>query len=758
MKKVLSLFVALLTIFVLFGCNPENKTLDTPSNIKISDTGLITWDAVSNATSYVVTINSESYITKTNSYQVKDITRDFNFTVKAMADGYESSSESSKIDFTGTSTASRNEMYQYCIDNLLGSKEDAEDEKTYETNVELFKIACDKAYDNGVTLDVLESFVDIIMNTEKPDIQTIVLSLLMNSTTLSKDQVLGMSYFLNYTLQALINNMVFSFKDTGLDVSLKEISNLLVRNNLEIATAFASIANQALDTYRQLSIQVIPQISELFKDGTFDKNPEKIVQIKDAAVQILLANTLKESDMVVLIDFVRDALTALKPYLADLTIADNIKLGDILTELEGALKDVQSSDIAKGITMTYVYLVSNLNVITKELLEKAFTYETPEQIIACIVLYALKDNLPTVELEDANLKAIIDSIYNNLKDQFKLPASSLQELLGMTTEDYNSLVSAVVKLINDEANVLNRFLGDSENIDAILKAMNFTVETISERSNKSLIGDEINTDEYLKRLFEEYGYESIDDLTVGVAYTLTNVTLENGVITYVELSIIPQKITTKDIIDSTGTTTVAVSIISYDYIIETVVVKNAEDLLPLVEKLVQVIKNEANLTITDVLAIVRLLPKVGLITDETANSIITMLANAKEEDVKLVVNDLINVVEKVLTFVKEKGLNEVIKLVLNNQLDELIKLFDEDTCALLDKLVEDLGTLIDNAKGFPMNYVFGDKEIKYNNKEEFVSELKATVDMLRQLAKGNTEESTEVLFNNFNQELLIQAL
>ena len=62
-----------------------------------------------------------------------------------------------------------------------------------------------------------------------------------------------------------------------------------------------------------------------------------------------------------------------------------------------------------------------------------------------------------------------------------------------------------------------------------------------------------------------------------------------------------------------------------------------------------------------------------------------------------------------------------------------------------DKLVEDLGTLIDNAKGFPMNYVFGDKEIKYNNKEEFVSELKATVDMLRQLAKGNTEESTEVL-------------
>ena len=280
MKKVLSLFVALLTIFVLFGCNPENKTLDTPSNIKISDTGLITWDAVSNATSYVVTINSESYITKTNSYQVKDITRDFNFTVKAMADGYESSSESNKIDFTGTSTASRNEMYQYCIDNLLGSKEDAEDEKTYETNVELFKIACDKAYDNGVTLDVLESFVDIIMNTEKPDIQTIVLSLLMNSTTLSKDQVLGMSYFLNYTLQALINNMVFSFKDTGLDVSLKEISNLLVRNNLEIATAFASIANQALDTYRQLSIQVIPQISELFKDGTFDKNPEKIFKLK----------------------------------------------------------------------------------------------------------------------------------------------------------------------------------------------------------------------------------------------------------------------------------------------------------------------------------------------------------------------------------------------------------------------------------------------------------------------------------------------
>ena len=56
MKKIISLFLLLIAVFTLFSCNDE-KVLSTPSNINLSKEGLITWDPVANATSYVVLLN-----------------------------------------------------------------------------------------------------------------------------------------------------------------------------------------------------------------------------------------------------------------------------------------------------------------------------------------------------------------------------------------------------------------------------------------------------------------------------------------------------------------------------------------------------------------------------------------------------------------------------------------------------------------------------------------------------------------------------
>jgi hypothetical protein len=52
MKKIISLILIVVVIFGLFSCTDE-KVLTTPSNISLSEEGLITWDPVSNATSYV---------------------------------------------------------------------------------------------------------------------------------------------------------------------------------------------------------------------------------------------------------------------------------------------------------------------------------------------------------------------------------------------------------------------------------------------------------------------------------------------------------------------------------------------------------------------------------------------------------------------------------------------------------------------------------------------------------------------------------
>ncbi len=93
MKKIISVFLILIAAFTLFSCD-EEKVLSTPTNISLSEQGLITWDPVANATSYVVLINGESFTVNESSYLVSDLKKDFTYMVIACADGYTSSTPS----------------------------------------------------------------------------------------------------------------------------------------------------------------------------------------------------------------------------------------------------------------------------------------------------------------------------------------------------------------------------------------------------------------------------------------------------------------------------------------------------------------------------------------------------------------------------------------------------------------------------------------------------------------------------------------
>jgi len=91
MKKFLTLFVMILTIFTIVGCNdpkPTIETLGTPQNVVLSETGVLSWDPVSNATSYDVTINGKVTNVKTPFYIVTDLTKDFTYSIVAKAEGF----------------------------------------------------------------------------------------------------------------------------------------------------------------------------------------------------------------------------------------------------------------------------------------------------------------------------------------------------------------------------------------------------------------------------------------------------------------------------------------------------------------------------------------------------------------------------------------------------------------------------------------------------------------------------------------------
>lgn len=107
-KTVLTLLcalVAICTLTTLVACDrtPSPQTLDTPQNVQISETGLITWNAVENATSYVVTVNGTQNIVNGTSFQLASTVLDVYYSVFARADGYNDSLPSQTQFFEGSS-------------------------------------------------------------------------------------------------------------------------------------------------------------------------------------------------------------------------------------------------------------------------------------------------------------------------------------------------------------------------------------------------------------------------------------------------------------------------------------------------------------------------------------------------------------------------------------------------------------------------------------------------------------------------------
>lgn len=96
---LLSLMLSL-SAFSFVGCEPEKKQLATPTNLVYdSENGVIKWDAVPNATGYVLKFNNDEKKVTGTSFIVEDLTSSFVYSVIATAEGYENSAETEVMTF-----------------------------------------------------------------------------------------------------------------------------------------------------------------------------------------------------------------------------------------------------------------------------------------------------------------------------------------------------------------------------------------------------------------------------------------------------------------------------------------------------------------------------------------------------------------------------------------------------------------------------------------------------------------------------------
>lgn len=97
-KRIICFALIACLLFTFVAC--KRQTLDTPLNVKVSNSGLITWDAVENATGYTVTVNNDKFDVTDTRYQVSDLSKSFTCSVVATAEGFNTSSPSEQATFT----------------------------------------------------------------------------------------------------------------------------------------------------------------------------------------------------------------------------------------------------------------------------------------------------------------------------------------------------------------------------------------------------------------------------------------------------------------------------------------------------------------------------------------------------------------------------------------------------------------------------------------------------------------------------------
>lgn len=734
MKKIVNLVVALLSIFVLYGCatNKDIQTLQVPTNVKINEEGLITWDEVNNATTYVVTINGETYIASTNSFQVKNINENFSFTVRAEAVGYKTSSETESIEYIGKAVAEINKIYEYTLSITIGNREDADDVEAYDKNNQLIKEACTIAYEHGVTYEIASSIVNIILDesvNNKDNIPGFIASLVLNFVGLNNDQVVGLVYYGDYVTQVKLNSLATSFAESEIETALQGINELLVRNDYEIADALANIIIQCLKVYRQGTVQVLPKLQKLLGSSNNQEIAYNAVQLKEAIVKVLLDNVVSNEDLAVVLDFAKDAVLVAAPIVSSL-VTDNEKLANVIAQVVEVMKGIDSLEVAGAITDLYKAFLNSLDYITEDLVAKALEYEDTRQIIGYIVLQGIKNIIPEITITSDDLKLVIDLIWYevgviipDLKDV------SLMDIINISEEKYNELLGTVAKLFNDDYKAFRDFITSDETIKAIVEALKFRVVEgkLSPDQSVSVKIEEVANDKILSKVFEKYGISSVDELVVGKTYKILGVhKFGESFITIKSYSVTITNISSEEV--------------TYYYENVAYTVENIDSLLPILDKMIELFETESITTIENLKAIIKVVVDVDFVSDETIKSILTVITNFKEEDIKVLIKDLATLTKSLVSFVKEVGVEEFINDMINGDIQAIFPFFNEENIATIKLLANDLATTLDNAKAFPMNYVFGEGDnsftLTFESKDEFIETMNQFIEMLESLNRA----------------------
>ena len=732
--------------------NKKKEKLETPTNVAVSEEGLVTWDEVKNADAYFVEINEENKKYNTTvyecQYQLENLNNDCTITVVAKGDKYTDSDKSVAISYVGANTKKQEVLYKDLVESTLGEKSEdltSEDAVAYDKAAAYLKKAAKNVVALGYNEETIQTIVTSISNAGS-DATAIATALVTILSTYNTEDIKMALYYGEIKLIGALYSARSGISgnenaETGVAL-IDKVLEVLESKDLETVEHLCNILAVVKDLSKDVELKVMPLVTVLMQEvqsGNITANT--IYKLKNAAVGVLGAHLVDVEDVQYFFDLATSVSNELQAvFEAQLVNASGTAkmVFEVMIEILPQLPNVDITEVyAKG-QETYLAVLKAIEGISEEFIEEVLRYEDPIQMVVYAVAALVPQYLPeTFEIPAEFADVVVAFANKAISELIKLEGNdiTIETLIGLTEEEVKSVLVSAINLVNSLGTAVIDVAKNPEFAKIAAELTKIKVNNSASISYSQIAPNQTFNDYYFQEVMKKYEITSGDGFEYHVAYEL----YLDEVVTDTKVSCTYVEIYIADVIRDENNT-----ILYYEYklTIKEMLFENLQNLLPLVA----LFDGKLDTTTTNLTALVNaLLAVVGKVqlnealasteVGQQIASILAIVSQLKVGDVDALLGNVYELVGMLVKYVSTLNINELAYTIAKGDTDQLTLLLagfaSQESVAVAHELVVNAGDVLEK-----LNML---SAMGFETKEDFVAQITAIVDSLLPLPEQTKE-------------------
>lgn len=753
-KRFFAFLIFVMSLVLVTSCdiNKKKEKLEVPTNVAVSEEGLVTWDEVKNADAYFVEINEENKKYNTTvyecQYQLENLNNDCTITVVAKGDKYTDSDKSVAISYVGANTKKQEVLYKDLVESTLGEKSEdltPEDAVAYDKAAAYLKKAAKNVVALGYNEETIQTIVTSISNagSDPTAIATALVTIL--STYNTEDIKMALYYGEIKLIGALYSarSEISGNENAETGVALiDKVLEVLESKDLETVEHLCNILAVVKDLSKDVELKVMPLVTVLMQEvqsGNITANT--IYRLKNAAVGVLGAHLVDVEDVQYFFDLATSVSNELQAvFEAQLVNASGTAkmVFEVMIEILPQLPNVDITEVyAKG-QETYLAVLKAIEGISEEFIEEVLRYEDPIQMVVYAVAALVPQYLPeTFEIPVEFADVVVAFANKAISELIKLEGSevTIETLIGLTEEEVKSVLVSAINLVNSLGTAVIDVAKNPEFAKIAAELTKIKINNSASISYSQIAPNQTFNDYYFQEVMKKYEITSGDGFEYHVAYEL----YLDEVVTDTKVSCTYVEIYIADVIRDENNT-----ILYYEYklTIKEMLFENLQNLLPLVA----LFEGKLDTTTTNLTALVNaLLAVVGKVqlnealasteVGQQIASILAIVSQLKVGDVDALLGNVYELVGMLVKYVSTLNINELAYTIAKGDTDQLTLLLagfaSQESVAVAHELVVNAGDVLEK-----LNML---SAMGFETKEDFVAQITAIVDYLLPLPEQTKE-------------------